>query len=235
MICVLHAFIPALITIAYFSLINYLTKNYKQWTVGKEVLHIAIVLLLIGIGSFLLRDMIYNNPDNWSSRYLFEEIRNTFLVGVLIIAIIVPINYNLLLKKHVRSAQKLKSKGGRPMFESSAKIIQTEVKADDFELFPDKLIAVRSNGNYSQFFISTEQGITKLLKRISLKELEQQLSDFPQLLKTHRGWLVNLNWVVKTTGNAGGYQLTLSDFPEKVPVSRSLIVQFNERMSSMSV
>lgn len=233
-ICLLHSLIPTIIASLYFLLVDALRKSYETWTIGKEFLHITIVLLLIGIGNFLLRDVIYFNPENWSFRYFFEEIRNTFLVGTLIMAIVIPVNYSLLLRKNIKSAQKLKEKSNNPQREIKAQLIRTQVKADEFELFPEDLIAIRSDGNYSEFFIRSKKGMLKLLKRISLKEIDQQLSDYPQLMKTHRGWLVNLYYVTQTQGNAGGYQLTLSEFPEKVPVSRSLLAQFNERMASLT-
>lgn len=209
-------------------------KSYDTWTVGKELLHISIVLLLIGIENFFLRDVIYDNANNWSFRYFFEEIRNAFLVGMLIVVIIIPFNYSLLLHKNLKSAEEVRKKSPKFLNESPVKLIQTQVKSDEFELSPHDLIAVRSDGNYSEFFIRSKDDVIKLLKRISLKELEQQLADFPQLMKTHRGWLVNLNMVQQTTGNAGGYQLSLSNFHEKVPVSRSIIPQYNERMSSLN-
>ena len=233
-ICFLHAFLPTLIATAYFLIINYTTKSYYNWTVGKEFLHISSVLFLIGISNFFIRDVIYNNPDNWSLRYLFEEVRNTFLVGILIMSVLIPVNYSLLLHKNAKSAQKVNGNRSKPVANGHTQLIQTQVKAEEFELLPDDLIAVRSDGNYSEFFIKSKNGVVKLLKRVSLKELELQLIDYPHLMKTHRGWLVNLNWVSQTTGNAGGYQLTLSDFPEKVPVSRSLISSFNEKMATLN-
>lgn len=233
-ICFLHAFLPSLIAFIYFSLIDYSSKSYKTWTVGNEFTHIAIVLLVIGIENFLLRDIIYDNPNNWSYAYLWEEIRNAFLVGLLIVALIIPINYSILLHKNLKSAQQVKEHSNHSFNETQSQLIQTQVKADEFHLSLQDLIAVRSDGNYSEFFIQSEKGLIKLLKRISLKELEMQLAAFPQLMKTHRGWLVNLNRVSETAGNAGGYQLTLLGLPEKVPVSRSLINGFNERMISIN-
>ena len=59
-------------------------KEDTHWNLGKEILHISIILFLIGIADFLIRDVIYTNPNNWSLRYLWEEVRNTFLVGLLL-------------------------------------------------------------------------------------------------------------------------------------------------------
>ncbi len=233
-ICFLHAFLPSLIAFIYFSLMDYFSKSYKAWTIGNELLHISIVLIVIGIENFLLRDIIYDNPNNWSYAYFFEELRNSFLVGFLIIALIIPINYSILLRKNLKSAQQVKEHSTNALNETHCQLIQTQVKSDEFQLSLRDLIAVRSDSNYSEFFIQSKKGPIKLLKRVSLKELEMQLADFPQLMKTHRGWLVNLNYVSQTTGNAGGYQLTLSGFPEKVPVSRSLIPSFNEKMANFS-
>lgn len=233
-ICLIHAAWPALFAGIYFFVLQKLLKSYDQWTVGKEFLHIGILLFLIGVGNFLMRDIIYNNPENWSVRYIWEEIRNTFLVGMLILVIIVPLNYIRLLKKNRASLNELFTPVREIKANTSAFLmIQTQSKADDFTLNPNLFIVARTDGNYTEFFIQQEADIQKLVKRITLSDLEKQLTDYPHIIKTHRAWLVNLNKVNKVSGNAQGYQLEMQALNEKPPVSRSLISNFNSKYKGL--
>src|SRR5690606_2340252 len=103
----LHSLIPVPIAFLYVFVLNKTVKNIENWTLGKELLHLLLILLLIGLGNFFIRDFVYTNPDNWSFRYLWEEIRNTFLVGGLILTIILPLNLERLINKHVSFLEKL--------------------------------------------------------------------------------------------------------------------------------
>ena len=80
-IVIMHALIPVPIALGYLFLLNKTIKDTISWTIGKEFFHLSMILFIIGLTDFLIRDLIYTNPDNWSLRYLWEEIRNTFLVG----------------------------------------------------------------------------------------------------------------------------------------------------------
>ena len=84
---------PFPIAYLYLNFINRYLKSDVNWTLGKELLNLSILLLLIGIAGFLIRDLIYTNSDNWSLRYFLEEIRNTFLIGFLLLIIVLPINF----------------------------------------------------------------------------------------------------------------------------------------------
>jgi len=106
-IVVLHSIIPIPIAFIYFYILNRTVKTIENWNLGKEFFHLAIVLLIIGLASFLIRDLIYTNSDNWSFRYLWEEIRNTFLVGSLLLLIILPLNLHRLIYKHTSVSKQL--------------------------------------------------------------------------------------------------------------------------------
>ncbi|WP_194777517.1 LytR/AlgR family response regulator transcription factor [Pararhodonellum marinum] len=204
-----------------------------RWTVGKEITLIALIFLLIGISQFLVRDLIYDNPDNWSWKYFLEEIRNTFLVGTLFVIILVPLNYLRLVKRHLKSAQLIQpfSLGGKETKEGSIIPILTQQKTDDFNLDPSSFLFAKADGNYLEIFVENGTKPTKLIKRMTLKDLEQQLDSFPQFFKTHRSYLVNLQKVVQVKGNAQGYVLEIQDDTEAVPVSRGMIKQFEKQFS----
>ncbi|MFA5299304.1 MAG: LytTR family DNA-binding domain-containing protein [Lutibacter sp.] len=232
-IIMLHAFIPIPIALCYLFLLNKNVKDTSRWTLGKEFLHLSLILLLIGLADFLLRDFIYTNPDNWSLRYLWEEIRNTFLVGSLLLIILLPLNLERLLYKHLSFLKKLPTQPSTTTISNSVHIT-TPIVGEQFELNMEKFLFAKVESNYIEIACSSVNGFQKLLKRMTLKEFEEQLSSFSYVFKVHRSYLVNLQAVESIMGNAQGYALRLKNYPEgTIPVSRSTIQEFNHVYSNL--
>lgn len=233
LICLLHAFVPAFIFYTYFLLLGIVVseKTTDSWTLGKEIQHLCILFFLFGIASFLVRDLIYTNPDNWSWRYFFEEIKNTFLGGSLIASLLILLNFYRLYTTTQNQAIELNKhlqEGKKP--EPQRLFIKTQVKADDFDLEIDTLFFVRAEGNYVEIFYRTANEVKKELKRIPLAKLEAQLSNYPQLIRSHRAYLINTNNIHLISGNAQGYQVSFTGTNEQALVSRSKMTAFNALM-----
>ncbi|NER16175.1 LytR/AlgR family response regulator transcription factor [Spongiivirga citrea] len=229
-ICVIHSVVPLLLGIVFFSVLNNLIKEETDWSIGKEALWISIYLFLVGIGSFLIRDVIYDKPDNWSSRYFFEEIRNTFLVGILIVAVVLPLNLERLLSKYKKKAKGINLNSSAEPKEVLV-TIKTPLKSEYFDLKLSDFVFAKVDGNYTDIFLRNETGANRTMVRISLKELENQLKDYVHIIKTHRSFLVNSNYINSVSGNAQGYMLSLSGVKDKIPVSRANIRFFDTTIS----
>lgn len=229
-ISTIHSF-NAFLVVLIILFINNNKVDEDRWTVGREIGLIGFMLLMIGICQFLIRDLIYDNPDNWSLGYLWEEIRNTFLVGVLFVIILVPLNYLRLVKTHLITAQSINTQSlmGKKLNRDTLIPIITQQKSDDFQLDISQFLYAKADGNYLEVFLESEETASKLIKRMTLKELEQQLEPFPHFLKTHRSFLVNLQKVVHVNGNAQGYLLQIKNAGIEVPVSRGMIPKFERQ------
>lgn len=232
-ICILHAFIPSAIFYVYFLLFNIAVPETRKdsWTVGKEILHLCILFFLFGIASFLVRDVIYTNPDNWSWRYFFEEIKNTFLGGALLASLLILLNFYRLYTATQKQASELNKhlqdgKRSEPLLVS----VKTQVKSDDFDLKIEAFLFARAEGNYVEIFSQTPEAIKKELKRITLTKLEGQLSSIPHVVRSHRAYLININNVHLVSGNAQGYQISFAGTNEQALVSRSKMQSFNTLM-----
>lgn len=226
-ILLIHAFTPFPIACVYFMLLSKKLKNDMNWTLGKEIFHLSLVLIIIGIVGFLIRDLIYTNPDNWSFRYFWEEIRNTFLIGFLLLIIVLPMNLERLINKHSSFLKKLPTNSKSK--ESNAVIkIKTSVLGEKLELSIKEFLFAKVESNYTEVYTFSSNEINKTLIRITLKELEEQLKPVSHhFFKTHRSYLVNLNAIDSISGNAQGYRLLLKNSSIIVPVSRSNITNFN--------
>ena len=189
---------------------------------------------MIGVFQFLVRDLVYENPNNWSWVYFFEEIRNTCLVGILFFFIIVPVNFIRLKSQHVDLASQFKANAHpeKLAYYQESIAIQTQQKSDDFSLDPKGFLFAKADGNYLEIMVSQNGEIQKLLKRMTLKEFETQLKAPDHIIRTHRSYLVNLHHVSDIRGNAQGYQLHLTHHPETIPVSRGMIPLFESRINA---
>lgn len=237
-ISVIHSLVPILVLLLLVGPLLYRNVWIDSWSVKKETFLLLSFFLFTGIGQFLIRDLIYDNPNNWSWGYFFEEIRNTFIVGTLLMLILIPLNFNRLYLRNQRKAAQFQEKP-RSVLDTKRRegltsiFIKTQLKSDDFELYPEKFIYARSDKNYLEVFFRKEGKLTKRVKRMTIKELDVQLSRFSFITRTHRSYLVNLHQVAKVSGNAQGYRLELKDVPDIVPVSRTTIHRFERQLQKI--
>lgn len=227
-ISVIHSASPLFILWVMALILQGFPKMTDEWVVKKELILILLLILGTGITQFLIRDLIYENPLNWSWAYFKEEISNTFIAGLFLAPIIISINANRQQFRNRQKADHISSflfQDKTP--QNNTKIsIDTEVKSEKFDFEIDDFIYAKAEGNYSEIFLKKENNIQKLIKRISIKNLEVQLNAYPHIIKTHRSILLNCHHIEAVTGNAQGYKVKLKDCSDTVPVSRNFIHSF---------
>ncbi len=226
----IHSIIPSLVILYMALLLRAFPRLTENWTLRKELALFVCILLQVGIIDFLIRDIIYDNPENWSWHYLKEEIFNTMLAGLLLVTPVISINLNIQLLKNQERAEQLNEQISEHALTSPGHMVQikTPLISETFDLNPSQLLYVRAEGNYLHFHL---QNLPPLLKRMTLNSLEDLLKHDPHLLRTHRSYLLNLRFIEKVTGNAQGYKVKLKNFAETVPVSRNYLEVFDQRMN----
>lgn len=223
-VSIIHSLTPAIVLYA-LSIIGNALRLEDKWNIIKEAFLIFLFFLIVGLVQFLIRDIIYDNVNNWSWHYLYEEIRNTFLVGTLFVTILIPINFNRLNTKHRNSANTLNIAINDSF--SVTKQVEESIKINDLELDIEQFMFAKAEGNYLEIYLNKRHP-NKVLIRITLKNFEALLKTYPNIIKTHRSYLVNFNYIEKINGNAQGYQLHITKYI--VPVSRNMIANFNLSM-----
>jgi two-component system, LytTR family, response regulator len=89
--------------------------------------------------------------------------------------------------------------------------------SEGFELVPaDQVVRCEADDNYTYLFLKNR---TRIIASRTLKEIEEQLREFPAFVRVHHSYIVNLNEVVKYIRGEGGY-LVMTD-GSTVNVSRS--------------
>jgi len=232
-ICCLHALLPALIIFSYITMLGHVRKRLQinDWTLKKEFLNVAMLFLIIGLSSFLLRGLIYTNPDNFSWRYLWTEIRNAYLAGIVfcLYLIFARVYFNSTVHKLTdHHSISLPSQSIKKDLNASPIFIKAHVKIDNFYFKADDLLFAKADGNYVTVYILKDGFLKSELKRISLKQLEIQLVAYPYLLRCHRAYLLNVKRVTKLSGNSQGYLISFDETEDRVPVSRAYLSLFDK-------
>ena len=205
----------------------YLTKSLfpkfystKNWTFLKEILIIVLSLIIIGITVYFLGYLINLNTSPVSISGLLDALKMIFLMGI--------IPFGALLIKNIGnpfiSTYDVAEETGQ--FSNSIVEIQSALK-EKLQISVENLVYIISNGNYVDFYLTEDDKIIRKTLRNSLNDIEKQLADFPFCIRTHRAYMVNINFLINKKGNAQGYRLTLEGVNEEIPVSRKKITEFD--------
>lgn len=233
-VCAIHSTTPLVLFLCIAFICRFFSKMTDDWTIKNECIVIFFLVLFTGIGQFLIRDIIYDNPLNWSWHYFREEVSNSFVAGIFVGPLIIFINLNRQQLKNSENAHRISSALPHPeeITNHTRITIETEVKSEKFTFAIHSFVYAKAEGNYAEIFLSEEGKTAKLIKRIPIKNLEAQLGAFPFILKTHRSVLLNINHIETISGNAQGYKVMMKNCPEPVPVSRNYIQAFDLVMNT---
>lgn len=79
---------------------------------------------------------------------------------------------------------------------------------------PTQLLLLKSENNYTSVFFLQNEKVEKKLIRTNLKKLENELIEFPYLLRIHRSYMVNLENIASVQRKKGSFQILLTQLPE---------------------
>ncbi len=217
-ICLFHA---GVITLSY--LITYILFGFiprpKVWKLKNELLFAGVLIVIGGIGNFFVRELIYD-IDNLKWRYFFEELRHGILAGSLFYFLIFNLNRYLYNSFRADNSEK-----------SNEVEIEAYVSADSFSIDPNQILCVKSDGNYTEFYLIDGINVSKRIVRQTLEKVAEQLSSHSQFFRSHRAFIVNIQMVKEHKGNASGYQLVIDGLEFLVPVSRANVKKYNEHLA----
>jgi hypothetical protein len=88
------------------------------------------------------------------------------------------------------------------------------------------LLYIESVGNYVKVcYLDTDRKPAIQMLRATSKQMEETLTDYPMVVRSHRAFLVNLQQVEKIVSQSGTMQLKMRHTGDTLPVSRSNTAQ----------
>jgi hypothetical protein len=205
------------------------------WTLGRELGFWLLFILLTGVGNFFLRELIYDNPNNMSLFYFKTEVVHSLIVGTFFLLFIVTGKYLHIVSSITNKAttwDRIVRDYRDGQYQDAVVTIQSESPQDSVKFRLINFLYVKVDGNYIEFYLLDDNGeVKRLIKRNTMHNVEKQLKDYPNIIRVHRSYLVNISKVESVSGNAQGYRLGIKNCDDVVPVSRSYISAFDEEMN----
>ena len=139
------------------------------------------------------------------SRYLAEELAETKLLN-----------------------EQLKAVKPSPVSTSSSDITLFGTTNETVTLQVPNLLYIEAVGNYVKVYHLRNGEVRADMLRATSKQIEEELHDYPMIVRCHRAFLVNLSQVEQVVYKSGSMQLAVRHCPEVIPVSRSKISLIKE-------
>ena len=211
-------------------------KNYfneDNWTVGRNILLMVVGLLFIALILWNFGE-IYKETYGFDKLTLLEFLSKAFLVGIIPLTFYVFINEKTVREKRERRVFKVKEINKESEINTPKEIsINSDNEKEQITFDADNLVYITSQGNYASFFLKKDDTIKEKILRITLTKITEKLKDHPNIIRCHKSYIVNSNFINDISGNARGYLLKSNYISEEIPVSRkfskeSLNVFFHE-------
>ena len=93
------------------------------------------------------------------------------------------------------------------------------------------LLYIETVGNYVKIYQLHDGKVRSDMLRATSKQLEDDLSAYPMIVRCHRAFLVNLQQVEEIVSKPGGMLLVIKHCGDAIPVSRSNMAQIKKRLS----
>ncbi|TDK51350.1 hypothetical protein E1898_00095 [Algoriphagus formosus] len=214
--------------------IRSLFPNYfleKNWVFGRELLITLLYFFIIGGVNTLYSNYQFAIGLNLKGFLWFQFY--TLGVGIFPILFFMMFKYTRLLSKNSKTANDLSGSLSKSIKSGNSNLhtkiqIHSELKKDDLEIFAEDLIYAETADNYIAIHHLHNGELQKSMVRSTLGRLETDVADYPHLVRCHRAFLVNLDFLESFKGNAQGLQLKLKSISNEIPVSRNRVGKIKE-------
>lgn len=206
----------------------------ERWTLGKELLSTLLLCVLVTLGNWIYTAWAFGIPMN--VHLLCICLLWMVAIGPFPFVLFMLWNRNLQLRHNLNEAVEMNAflaaklrdglqepTSSRPVEEISATVVLGGETKESLILVPGNLLYAESEGNYvCLHYLPAGTGTpAEKLLRLTLKQVEESFAAYPDIIRCHRAFVVNLRKVAKVTGNAQGYRLHLEGCEAGVPVSRA--------------
>ena len=210
-------------------------KTKDNWTILKELSLVSLLLLtIISLNYSFLVLISKHNLEFLTIAFFSKIIVYALSTGLIVSSIIIWINYTIILKENLKQSlihnNKLKEilKNKQEKTDDLIVNFPSNIQSENITFNVEQLLFIKSDGNYIEVYTKTNNEIKTQLYRISIQKIENELTKYPFIIRTHRTYLVNIKNISHTKGNARNYQLYFLGTELSVPVARSRFKNFNE-------
>lgn len=229
---------PKLYLIAGISIVTFLSLSFhllllpsffprffasSKWNIGKEILWDVWILFTILASYFILNNTL------GVLKFGFDLVVKLVLVAVIPITLVIVLNHNKMLRSHLKVADELSKKlKEHKLLQDKVIYFNSDYQKDSLAVKVSLLLFIHSANNYVEVFWKEGEGIKNQMIRCSLLYAENLLKEYKFIVKCHRSYLVNINFIDRIEGNSQGYKLFVENFSSPIPVSKPSVSKLQE-------
>lgn len=203
--------------------------NEAKWTLGKQLIWVTLNIVLVGLANAIYTSYVLGWKLSLQVIAYFELY--TIAVGIIPSSVLIMLGHKRDAVKYSKNAQQLS--GALTIKETRNKdsiTISSENKGEELTLETENILYISSADNYIEVHFLNKGFVHKQVLRNTLKQVEEEVRIYAQLMRCHRGYIVNINRISKISGNAQGYKLHFFETDVLIPVSRNLSQTLKEKL-----
>jgi DNA-binding LytR/AlgR family response regulator len=104
----------------------------------------------------------------------------------------------------------------------------SDYQKDSLAIKVSMLLFVRSANNYIEVFWKDGDSVRHQMVRCSMTNAEEVVKEHKFIVKCHRSYIVNINYIYRFEGNLQGYKLYFENIDFPIPVSKSFASKLEE-------
>ncbi|SNR15253.1 LytR/AlgR family response regulator transcription factor [Tenacibaculum jejuense] len=203
--------------------IGYYTKT-EIWNFFEEVIFSFVFVCAAVVLAFFYTELgINKNPERVN---LFHFL-NWFKVIFLGFGSLLFVSTIFLRQKYLQDKPNNSNQENEPIKEIEKIQIKSKLKKESFYIEPKNILFIKSENNYIRIFFFNNEKVEEKLIRTTLTEVQSQ---FNSLLKTHRSYIVNPDYILSVKGNKQNAKINLKHIKYSIPVSKSLFDELINRI-----
>ncbi|MCK3683519.1 LytTR family transcriptional regulator DNA-binding domain-containing protein [Maribellus sp. YY47] len=203
------------------------TFSEERWTIKKEIIIDLLFVISNSVAfSFFARYV-------GGVRINFPIAINIVILSISAAAVLVTINRIYMLKKQIEEFSQYLPDDLKQKQESSKDEMidfESENKTEFFQIPSSQVLLIKSANNYIEVLYQDAGKINKKLIRNTLKNTEEQLANYEDMIRCHRSYIVNRKQVQKLTRGNYGLELSLFNYPQQIHVSRQYALKVKEAL-----
>lgn len=110
-------------------------------------------------------------------------------------------------------------------------ITLTGTTSESVSLNIQNLLYIETVGNYVKIYQLHDDKVRCDMLRATSKQLEDDLSVYPMIMRCHRAFLVNMRQIERIVSKPGGMLLVVKHCEDAIPVSRSNMSEIKKKLS----